>query len=318
MLDLLLGKEIFSFFTIYNFNGIISIFLFCILMFFIFYKILNIRLKYNLENYSDFLKLLNKHYLFFNDKIFLFIINIFLASAFYIMLTALCTLFNYQFGIAKTIITLIIVLICYNVFNKNNLNFIYTFNTLLMPVLTVFLTYLSIKNIHIQAINFEYNYNNNLIKSIFSGLLYFSYNSLVIIPILFKLKIKDKKSNMLLSLFFTSIIFILSNLINLLLLSNFDFIKNIYLPILAICNKKNSFYSYAYFFIILSAILSTLFSSGYAFISNINKKNKRMTLIVFLSFSFIFQMFSFSNLINYLYPFFGLLGLIQILIISIL
>ena len=318
MLDLLLGKEIFSFFTIYNFNGIISIFLFCILMFFIFYKILNIRLKYNLENYSDFLKLLNKHYLFFNDKIFLFIINIFLASAFYIMLTALCTLFNYQFGIAKTIITLIIVLICYNVFNKNNLNFIYTFNTLLMPVLTVFLTYLSIKNIHIQAINFEYNYNNNLIKSIFSGLLYFSYNSLVIIPILFKLKIKDKKSNMLLSLFFTSIIFILSNLINLLLLSNFDFIKNIDLPILAICNKKNSFYSYAYFFIILSAILSTLFSSGYAFISNINKKNKRMTLIVFLSFSFIFQMFSFSNLINYLYPFFGLLGLIQILIISIL
>ena len=287
-------------------------------MFFIFYKILNIRLKYNLENYSDFLKLLNKHYLFFNDKIFLFIINIFLASAFYIMLTALCTLFNYQFGIAKTIITLIIVLICYNVFNKNNLNFIYTFNTLLMPVLTVFLTYLSIKNIHIQAINFEYNYNNNLIKSIFSGLLYFSYNSLVIIPILFKLKIKDKKSNMLLSLFFTSIIFILSNLINLLLLSNFDFIKNIDLPILAICNKKNSFYSYAYFFIILSAILSTLFSSGYAFISNINKKNKRMTLIVFLSFSFIFQMFSFSNLINYLYPFFGLLGLIQILIISIL
>ena len=157
-----------------------------------------------------------------------------------------------------------------------------------------------------------------MVKSIFSGLLYFSYNSLVIFPILFKLKIKDKKNNILLSIFFTLIIFILSNLINLLLLSNFDFIKNIDLPILAICNKKNSFYSYAYFFIILSAILSTLFSSGYAFISNINKNNNRITLFLFLSFSFIFHTFSFSSLINTLYPFFGLLGLIQILIILIL
>ena len=282
-------------------------------MFFTFYKILNIRLKYNLENYSDFLNLSNYKYSFFNDKLFLFIINIFLAAIFYIMLVALCTLFNYQFGISEIIINLIVILLCYNIFNKNNLNFLYVFNTLLMPILIVFLFYLSINNISIQSINFDYN--NNLIKSIFSGLLYFSYNSLVIIPILFKIKLKDKKQNLVQSLLFTLIIFILSNLINLLLLTNFDFIKNIDLPILAICNTKNSFYSYAYFFIILSAILSTLFSSGYAFISNINKKNKRISLILFLIFSFIFQAFSFSNLINILYPFFGLLGLIQIFII---
>ena len=282
-------------------------------MLFTFYKILNIRLKYNLENYADFLELLRNKYCFFNNRLFLFIINIFLATIFYIMLVALCTLFNYQFGISEIIINLIVILICYNIFNKNNLNFLYAFNSLLMPILIVFLFYLSINNIRIQTINFTYN--SNLIKSIFGGLLYFSYNSLVIIPILFKIKIKGKKQNLLLSLLFTLIIFILSNLINLLLLTNFDFIKNVDLPILAICNTKKSFYSYAYFFIILSAILSTLFSSGYAFISNINKKNKRSTLILFLSFSFIFQAFSFSNLINILYPLFGLLGLIQIFII---
>ncbi len=308
------GKEIFNFFTVYNLNGIISIFIFNFLIFFIFYKILNIRLKYNLENYSDFLELLYNKYSFFNNKIFLFIINIFLATVFYLMIVALCTLFNYQFGIAKIIINIIIILFCYNIFYKNNLNFICYFNTLLMPILIIFLIYLSINNININSIIFNNNINN-LIKSLFYGLLYFSYNGLVIIPLLFKIKIKNKKNIFLLSLFFSLIIFTLSILINLLLLSNFNYIKNIDLPILAICNKKNSFYSYSYFFIILSAILSTLFSSGYAFISNLNKKNKRIALIIFLSFSFIFQIFSFSNLINILYPFFGLLGLFQIFIV---
>ena len=285
-------------------------------MFFVFYKILNIRIDNKINNYSKFLELLKNKYPVFNNKLLLLIINIFLATAFYIMLVALCTLFNFQFGISKIIINLIIILICYNIFNNNNLNFLYVFNTLLMPILIIFLLILSLNNINIQTINFDFN--TSLIKSVFRGLLYFSYNSLVIIPLLFKIDVKNKKNNFLLSLFFTLIIFILSILINLLLLTNLDFIKTIDLPILAICNQKNIFYSYAYFFIVLSAILSTLFSSGYAFVSNINKKNKRITLIIFLSFSFIFQFFSFSNLINILYPFFGLLGLIQIFIVLIL
>ena len=317
MLDLHHGKEVFNFFTIYNLNGIISILFFSVLMFFAFYKILNIKSKYNLENYSDFLDLLKNKYSIFNNKLFLLIINIFLAATFYIMLVALCTLFNYQLGFQKIIINIIIIYICYNVFNKDNLNFLYLFNKLLMPILIIFLIFLSIKNINFQEINFFFN-NSNLIKSIFSSLLYFSYNSLLIIPILFKININNKKQNLKLSLLFSLIIFILSIFVNLLLLSFFEYIKDIDLPILAICNKENSIYSYCYFFIILSAILSTLFSCGYSFISNINKKNKRITLIIFLSFSFVFQEISFSNLINVLYPFFGILGLIQIFFVLIL
>ena len=139
MLDLHHGKEVFNFFTIYNLNGIISILFFCVLMFFIIYKILNIKLKYNIETYSAFLELLKNKYSIFNNKFFLFIINIFLATSFYIMLVALCTLFNYQFGIQKLLINLIIILFCYNIFNKDNLNFLYLFNLLLMPILIIFL-----------------------------------------------------------------------------------------------------------------------------------------------------------------------------------
>lgn len=213
MLDLLHGKEIFNFFTIYNTNGIISIFIFCILMFLVIFKTLNLKTIYKINNYSDFLSLLKNKYSFFNNKLFLFIINIFLAITFYIMITALTTLFNYQFNFPKIIILLIIIIFCYKIFNNNNLDFIYIINSILIPILIIYIIFLSLNNINFSEINF-YKNNNNLISSIFHGLLYFSYNSLLIIPMLFEIENKNKKNNLYLSFLFSLIICILILLIN--------------------------------------------------------------------------------------------------------
>lgn len=311
---MLLGKEVFNFFTVYNINGLISIFIFCILMFFVILKILNIKLNYSISNYIDFLNFLNDKFHFLNNKQFLFIINIFLAVTFYIMIVGLSTLFNYQFSIPKIIVTFFIIIICYKIFRKNDINFIYVINSILIPLLIFFIIFLSMSNINFSKINF-YENNNNLIFSIFYGLLYFSYNSLLIIPMLFKINVSDKKKNIYLSFLFSLIIFILTLLINLLLLTFFEHIKNTDLPILTICNYKDGIYTFLYFFIILSAILSTLFSSGFAFVTNIKKEDKKNILIVFLLLSFLFVFFSFSNLINILYPIFGLIGFVQIFLI---
>lgn len=311
--DLLLGKEVFNFFTIHYTSGIISIIISCFLMFFVIYKILNIRLIHQIDNYSDFLQLLKNKYSFFNNDLFLLTINIFLGISFYVMIVGLSTLFHYQFGIKKLVITFIVILICYRIFKNNDLRFIYIFNSILMPILILFIIFLSVDGIYLDKINFYHH--SNLFYSIFQGLLYFSYNSLLIIPILFKIEITNKKNNFILSIVFSCIIFILINLINLLLLSYFSEIQNIDLPILAICNSKNNIYSFFYFFIILSAILTTLFSSGFSFMLNIKEKNKKKILIIFLGLSFIFNYFSFSTLIDIFYPFFGLIGLIQIFLI---
>ncbi len=308
------GKEVFTFFTSYHANGIISICIFCLFMFLVILKILNIRLNYRINSYSDFLLFLKNKYPFFNNDLFLFIINVFLGISFYVMVVGLSTLFHYQFGISKLIINFIVILICYKIFKNNDLHFIYVFNSILMPILIIYVIFLSLNSIHLNKIDFC-NYSSNLLKSIFQGLLYFSYNSLLIIPILFKIKIQNKKNNCILALFFSFIIFILTGLINLLLLTYFSEIKNIDLPILAICNTKNNIYSFFYFFIILSAILTTLFSSGFSFMVNIKEKNKKIILVIFLGFSFIFNYFSFSTLIDIFYPLFGLIGLVQIFLI---
>ena len=312
------GKEVFNFFTIYSFNGLISIFIFSILLFGLIYKCLNIKTKLKIKNYNEFIFYLEKKYNFFNHKFFLLIINIFLASSFYIMVSALSSLFNYQFNIAKITTIFGCTFICFFIFYKKNINFICIINSILMPALISFIFSLCIFNINLNNINInlkELN-NSNIFISIFMGLLYFSYNSLLLIPIIFDLKTSKKNNNFKISFIFSLIIFLITFLINLLLLSFYNFIYNLELPILYIANSSIKLFSYFYFFIILSAIFTTMISSGYSFTSNFNNSNNfKIKLIIFLLFSFIFCLFSFSDLINFFYPIFGLIGFIQIFLI---
>ena len=313
------GKEMFNFFTIFNLYSFVSIFVFSLLLFFLIFKCINIKKNNNLNSYSDFLLYLEKKYKYFNSKFFLFIINIFLASSFYIMIIALATLFNYQFNIEKYIVVFISIFICFNIFYNKNIDFIYIINRILMPILILFMLLLCYFNINIDNIfSVSLTTNNySILYAITIGLIYFSYNSLLLIPIVFDLEINYNKSNISfkISFIYSLIIFILIFFINLLLLCFYSSIYNIELPILYICNNSLKIFLYFYFFIVLSAIFTTMISSGYTFVNNFKEKNYTLKLLIFLLFSFIFCFFSFSDLINFFYPIFGIIGFIQIFLI---
>lgn len=310
------GKEVFNFFTIYSFNGILSIFIFSFLLFLLINNCLNIKTNLHISSYNEFILYLEKKYKFFNHKLFLFIINIFLASSFYIMIAALSSLFDYQFNIAKFITITWCSIISFYIFYKKNIYFFYVINSILMPILIIFIISLCLYNINLNNINFyEINDSSTIYTSIFMGLLYFSYNSLLLIPIIFNLKINKKNTNLKISLIFSLIILLLTFLINILLLSFYSLIYDLELPILFISNSSLKIFSYLYFFIILSAIFTTMISSGYSFVNTFDNNNFKIKLIVFLLFSFIFCIFSFSSLINFFYPLFGLLGFTQIFLI---
>lgn len=310
------GKEIFNFFTIYSFNGLISIFIFSLFLFLLIYKCLNLKINLKLNSYYDFLLYLEKKYKFFSVKIFLFIINVFLASSFYIMISALSSLFDYQFNIAKFITIIWTIFICYCIFRNKNINFIYLINSVLIPVLILFVVLLCVFNIKLNNINFyESNSCFGFFKAFYMGILYFSYNSLLLIPIVFDLKITKKINSLKTSLSFSLIIFFITFLINLLLLSFYDLVYNLELPVLFISNSSSKIFSYFYFFVFLSAILTTMISSGYSFIINFKENRFKIKLFAFLLFSFVFYFFSFSDLIDFFYPFFGVLGFVQIFLI---
>lgn len=78
-----------------------------------------------------------------------------------------------------------------------------------------------------------------------------------------------------------------------------------------------AFYKYLYGITILGAIFTTAISAGYGFLNNVTKdKNKYKKLNIIMCISSIFvALFGFSNLVNNIYPIFGILGLLQLILI---
>lgn len=70
-----------------------------------------------------------------------------------------------------------------------------------------------------------------------------------------------------------------------------------------------------YAFIILSSIFTTAISIGIGLLQNITKNKKSYTqFVLFMCITgLIISNFGFSNLVNFIYPLFGYIGIIQII-----
>ena len=78
---------------------------------------------------------------------------------------------------------------------------------------------------------------------------------------------------------------------------------------------KNNIFKYLYGFIIIISIFTSAISAGYSFLKNVssNKKTYKLVLIFMCVSSVLISPIGFSKLVEVLYPFFGLLGLIPII-----
>ena len=76
--------------------------------------------------------------------------------------------------------------------------------------------------------------------------------------------------------------------------------------------KNNTFLGKFYDFIIMSAILTTAISQGYSYVEKYknNKKMYKNKLILMLCVGIILMQYSFSNVMEFVYPIFGGLGFI--------
>ena len=113
----------------------------------------------------------------------------------------------------------------------------------------------------------------------------------------------------------SGITLLLLSLIIFLILSVEKFPSHIDLPILFLTNKLGMIYKIGYAVFFLAAIFTSAVSAGFGFLKNIPAKYYSVCNFLLCSFSLIFSFFSFSGLIEVLYPFFGILGLINFLLI---
>lgn len=198
-----------------------------------------------------------------------------------------------------------------------NIEGIIKVNTVLIPILIIFIIILATKNINA----FE-NINNKIIepnffKSEYSAILYSSYNSITLIPIIITLKkyVKNKHQIKIISILVIITLIILAiSIYGLILKVDID-INKLELPTVYVAGMNGKIYKLIYGGIILVAIFTSSISAGYSILENYidnPKKYKKMAILMCIS-GILVSKIGFSTLINILYPMFGVLGIIQIL-----
>ncbi len=309
------GQEILLFFQQFGHKGLIGIFISNMLTTYIIYKTLEITKENSIQTYKQFLHKIigtNKQI----NRIINFIVNAFLLITFYIMIAGFGAYFLQELKIPMFLGGAIGAFICYIIFSKN-INGIVKVNEILVPVIVIFIIALGgmyTNNASLLTIKTEAQWGKPFLYSI----IYASYNSITLIPMLLSLKnfSQSKKDSMKIAILCGGILTILGIIIFFLLCT--DLIINIEIPLVYIASKLGEVFKYLYGGVIIIAIITSAIAAGYGFIQNIannSKEYKYVNAFICITSIFISQI-GFSNLVNILYPLFGYLGLMQILAIS--
>lgn len=303
------GKEIFTFFNIYGFYGLIGIFVSNILISIIIYKGMKLIKIKNIDSYESFISVLigEKKYL---NNIIKYIVNIFLIISFFVMsagfssyLKQECNIPNFYGAIVISVLNICIL--------KKGIQGIKSINNILIPILIALIFIIGINNIEFKPLETTNLTNMWIIKSV----LYSCYNTIMIFPILITLVKQMKKNNeiKLVTLFVFVIFLALSLVVFLLLNTNFDDVKNLEIPMGYITKG----YKNIFCVLILGAIVTSVTSICYSFLQNLktSKKTYNVLLIIMSCCNMIFCFVGFGRLVEILYPLLGALGIIQIFLL---
>ncbi len=317
MRDLHQAKKSILFLIDMDLIGLIGIFISVLTMSCIIYKTLNIVVEKDIKNYEEFVTNIMP-YGIRENKILRFtinnIINIFLLISFNIMVAGFATYFMQELNISKLYGAILIAVLTF-ITLSNNIDGVIKINTYLIPIIILLISFLGINKIEfIPIASVE---KDNSMYWILSSILYASYNSITLIPILIGLKNKVKKNKeaFLITISVAIIMLILSIIIFLLMNTFIKEIKGVEIPIVYIANNLGVVAKYIYGLVVLIAIFTTAIGSGYGFLSNVTnsrKKYRLYTLIMCVVCILICQL-GFSNLISLLYTIFGYLGIVQII-----
>ncbi len=325
------GQEIWLFFNRYGNWGILGILISTCLSGFLIYRVFYISKQENINTYTELLeKISHKKML---NKVVSIIISLFLLISFYIMIAGMSAYFYQEFNLPILINSIIMAAFCYFILQRN-MKGIVTVNSILIPCLILFVLYLGFKNLNssLEYFGMKHSEIDCSWNWIFSGILYSSYNSIILIPILIELKtyINTKAKARMVSILCTIILSLLGICLFCLLVRN-EAAYKFELPMIEIVKEFGGIYPYLYGGVVVAAIFTSAISAGYGFLQNeVDKKEfikgnveKRKEkyyqklLLIICILAPIIANFGFSNLVNILYPIFGVLGLIQIIFLFI-
>lgn len=229
------------------------------------------------------------------------------------MVAGFGTFFKQEFGISNILGALIIITFSIIVFKKG-IEGIEKINFILIPFIIFTILFLKYKT---SSINFYYLEHTKNFSWLIKSILYASYNSIILIPILINLKnkINTKKEIFKICIGTFLITLLLSVSIFLLIQKNYYDLIYTQMPLITVAGRFGTKYKLVYSIVILTAIFTTAISSGYIFLKNVSKDKKQYKHFIYIIsiIALILSPIGFGTLLDLLYPILGYLGLIQII-----
>lgn len=305
------GQEIYSFFYSYGIVGLLGILITCGLISIIIYKSLKIICENDINNYDEFLRIFIKRPKI--TKIINIILNILLLVTFYIMIAGFGAYFEQELGINNIIGSIILSVLTTLVF-FTSVKGVLKISEIIVPLLVIFVIVIGAINL----VTIDTGINKLEWKNgwLISSLIYCSYNIILLIPTLISInkQIKKQSSIKYISILCGILMTTISIMLYMLLMKADVEISSLEMPIVYVIRRFFGRYRLMYAFIILASIFTTAISIGIGFLQNTCPNGKGYPqLVIFMCISsLLISKIGFSKLVNFLYPVFGYLGIIQI------
>ena len=308
------GQEIYSFFYSYGSIGIIGIIITCCLISLMVHKSLKIIYSNKINSYDEFLNIFIK-----NEKItkaISIVINTLLLVTFYIMVAGFGAYFEQEIGLKRIIGSSILVIVVTIVF-FTSVKGVMKVSEYIVPLLIIFIIIIGGTNL----LTINSNAEVLCIKKgwLLSSVIYCSYNIILLIPVLISIRkqITKKENIKYISILCGIFMIIMSLMLYVLLMRANVELASLEMPIVYVIRTFFKSFKTIYAFIILMSIFTTAISIGIGLLQNISNDRRRYTQsVIFMCItSLIVSNFGFSKLVNLMYPFFGYIGIIQLIYI---
>ena len=316
------GQEIYLFFFSYGKRGIFGIAVSAILLGIIIYKTMIIIKKNKITTYKEFLlsivpeKWRKEKVL----EIINIIINIFILITFYIMIAGFGGYLAETIKIPQIIGSSILAIMCVIIMSKETKGIVKV-SEIIVPILIVFIVVIGVYTVISTNVANKIEQMNIINGSswLVSGVLYASYNTILLIPVLISVNnIIDRREVSKTSIVITFMIFLLATAVFVSMLKIDVNIKRIEMPVSYVISTQLSKLKVLYGIVILTSILTTAISLIAGLMQNVKEKSNKKIMLCLICISSIFiSQIGFSALINFLYQIFGYIGIIQILLIAI-
>lgn len=316
------GQEMLKFFTEYGLNGIYGLILTGTLFFIIGWAVLELSFVQKAKTFREFIKPITGDFI---GLLLEWVVIAFMFICFGTMLAGSGALIEQKFNLSYQVGIIIMAISCFITF-LFDVKGIVAVNAILAPILLVGCFMLGL---YIWIFKSSVVFNNE--PSIFymirynwlaSSILYISYNSVTAIVVLTTLHnyIKNKKIALYGSLIAGIGLGLLGVCLGVITLINYNVIQGDEIPMLTIVMQYAPAIQYIYLFVLLSAMFTTAVANGYGIVVKIKVKTKKSGLgyiIIFIFSSIMFAQIGFSNMVGSVYPVFGYIGFLELLIIII-